>query len=315
MAPQEVIDLTQPEVIELDTDGEEVTTDAPPNGSASTQTPQDNDAQQPGKKKRKKRRRKAGAQAGEDEQGGSTTTSTGVSRPQSPNSQDEPEIVEVVKSVERVQEEGNSRSGKRSLEDRLQESGQDVVDGEERRRRDKREKGKERRRDEERGKGRDRDRPRDRDRRRSRSPRRDRDRDRDREPRRRSRSRDHDRNRERRERDGASRRDVLLFFEDVTPTEIPARDRLPISVAGPSRLPAQTGSTTTASTDGQADNGLLLPAHVSVAEGAEAEALELGPLKVPTPELDLDEEDYIDYLDYDDNVKVWLVPCLCRFDS
>ena len=293
MASQEVIDLTEPEVIELDTDGDEV------NGgqsAASTQTPQENAGQQPGKKKRKKKRRKAGAQGNQDEQVGSTLTSAEVSRPESPHSQDEPEIVEVV----RDKEVGKSGSDKRSLQDRLSGNAQVVPEGEGRRRRDQKGKEKERRRDEERDRERERDRKRDRDRRRSRSPRRERDRDRDREPRRRSRSRDYDRDRERRTRDKDPERDPPLFFEDVTPAEVPAGAKLPSAVAGPSRLPAQT--------NGQVDNGLLLPAHVSVAEGAEAEALELGPLKVPTPEPDSDEEDYIDYLDYDDNLKVCRAP-------
>ncbi|PIL37531.1 transcription factor [Ganoderma sinense ZZ0214-1] len=300
MASREVIDLTEPEVIELDSDGDEVNGGPSANGSGSgsARTLQENGGQQPGKKKRKKKRRKPGAQVNQDEPVGSTMTSTEVSRPESLDGQDEPEIIEVVKD----KQAGGSGSDKRPLEDRLSGNAQVVPEGEGRRRRDQKgkekEKEKERRRDDGREKDRERDRHRDRDRRRSRSPRHDH--DRERESRRRSRSRDYgrDRDRDRRVRDRTPERDVWLFFEDVTPAEVPAGVKFRTAVAGPSRL---------TSTDGQAGNGLILPAHVSVAEGAEAEALELGPLKVPTPPPDSDEEDYIDYLDYDDNLKAGMV--------
>nr|VWO93976.1 Uncharacterized protein [Ganoderma boninense] len=291
MASREVIDLTEPDVIELDSDGDEV------NGEWRATTR---------KEKRKKRKRKAGAQASQDEQGlGSTLTSAEVSRPQSPNSEHEPEIVEVAKG----KEVGGSGQDKRSLEERLSGNAPVVPEGEGRRRRDQKGKEKERRRDDDgREKDRDRDMHRDKHRRRSRSSRRDR--DREREPRRRSRSRDHgrerERDRDRRVREKTPDRDAPLFFEDSTPAEVPAGVKFRMAVAGPSRLPGQKDSAAT-STDSQASNGLILPAHVSVAEGAEAEALELGPLKVPTPPPDSDEEDYIDYLDYDDNLKAGMV--------
>ncbi|KAI1795080.1 hypothetical protein LXA43DRAFT_993390 [Ganoderma leucocontextum] len=306
MASPEVIDLTEPEVIELDTDGDEVNAGPSANGSTSAQTPQEDGVQQPGKKRRKKKRRKAGAQANQDDQVGSTITSAETSHPQSPNSQDEPEIVEVMMPTGQDKAAGGSGSDKRSVKDRPSGSSGVAAEGEGNRR-DPREKEKERRRDGGRERERDRDRQRERDRRRSRSPRRDR--DRDPQSHRRSRSRDHDRDRdrERRARDKQPERDAPLFFEDVTPAQVPAGAQFPAAVARPSRLPAQTGSSTISSTDGPTINGLLLPTHVSVAEGAEALALELGPLKVPTPEAGEAEEDYIEYLDYDDNLKAGMV--------
>ncbi|TBU43306.1 hypothetical protein BD309DRAFT_961038 [Dichomitus squalens] len=313
MASREIIDLTEPEVIELDSDGEEVDARPSTNGSPLAQTTQADDLPQQGqtKKKRRKKKRKASAAAQpyQDEQAGTTTTSAEVSRPQSPDRQDEPEITEVDMEPGQIQGAKSSHSQNRSLAERLsgpaEGSSRSAANGEGRRRGQK---DGETKPDAERGKEREKDRKRERERRRrSRSPQRDRDRvrDRNRDARRRSRSRERDG--EKRSRDKASERNAPLFFEDVTPAEVPAAAKLLDGVAGPSRQSGEARSNTLSSTESQAANGLLLPTHVSVAEGAEAEALELGPLAVPTPEVGSDEEDYIDYLDYDDNLKPGMV--------
>jgi protein AIR1/2 len=67
-----------------------------------------------------------------------------------------------------------------------------------------------------------------------------------------------------------------LFFVDVEPVPIPAAH-----ILDPSTVPDELG------------DKLLLPAHVSIFGLAPVEIL-------PTSNTDLDDEDYIEYLDYDD---------------
>lgn len=297
----EIIDLTEPDVIELDSEGEVVdeTADATPgtpNGTGKTGQ---------AKKRRKRRKKKPSgpntpAQEGAEDVG---SASAAASRAQSPT-------VQVTNGT------GTSSGGagrKRSLADRLEDAPnedrrngkeEDTSGGQqggERRRNKEHTEERERDRDRDRERGGERRRERDR-----RSPRRDReqekekDRDGDR-PRRRSRSRERDRERRRKKRDTpqapAPESNAQLFFEDVTPAEIPGVVKPSQPAAGPSN-PAVVDLTG----DSQSDNALLLPAHVSVTEnGEDAEA---GPLKVPTPEGSDDDEDYIDYLDYDDDRRV-----------
>ena len=282
----EIIDLTAPDVIELDSDGEVVEeTPGPSQSNGTTQTVQT-------KKKRKKRKKKP--------------SSTNVS------------AQDAAEDVGSTSAEGGK---KRPLVDRLEDAPHESRrDGEEQTDRKQQQQGGERRLDKERAERRERDRYRDRERdrggerggdprkdrerKKSRSPRREREQERDRDgdrPRRRSRSRERERERERRkrkrEKEKAPESDAQLFFEDVTPTEVPGTGRPSEPVAGPSNL-ATPGS----DVHSQADNGLLLPAHVSLTENGED--TDGGPLKVPTPEGSDDDEDYIDYLDYDDDRRV-----------
>ncbi|OCH94536.1 hypothetical protein OBBRIDRAFT_823464 [Obba rivulosa] len=82
-----------------------------------------------------------------------------------------------------------------------------------------------------------------------------------------------------------------LFFIDTKPVALPS--------AG--KLAAPELRTDAASTNGVGLSGLLLPPHVSVFSGGEdkesAEAVE--PVRLPSP--DSDEEDHIQFLDYDDD--------------
>ena len=307
----EIIDLTAPDVIELDSDGEVVEeTPGPSQSNGTTQTMQT-------KKKRKKRKKKpsstnVSAQDAAEDVG---STSAEASRAQSPT-------VHVEGLVDGAASSSAVGGKKRPLVDRLEDAPYESRrDGEEQtNRKQQQQQGGERRLDKERAERRERDRYRDRERdrggdrggdlrkdrerRRSRSPRREREQERDRDgdrPRRRSRSRERERERERRkrkrEKEKAPESDAQLFFEDVTPTEVPGTGRPSEPVAGPSNL-ATSGS----DVHSQSDNGLLLPAHVSLTEnGEDADG---GPLKVPTPEGSDDDEDYIDYLDYDDDRRV-----------
>ncbi|OSD04455.1 hypothetical protein PYCCODRAFT_1487261 [Trametes coccinea BRFM310] len=314
----EIIDLTEPEVIELNSDGE-VLPDTKPSTSIATTptgpgTEQDNKqtGSEQTKKKRKKRKRKpTSAAASEKEEGEIGTSSVEASRPQSRSSQN---VDDIELHITTVQDDANAalapvaEDTKKSLADRLSEPGSQnrrrgaETREEKRERREKeQEKDKKRKKDRDRGEDRERERHRDRDRdrerrRRSRSPR-EHEREEDRS-RKRSRSRD----RERRKRDKAreSESSAPLFFEDVTPAELPATVKPPDSVGGPSKS-APEASTSANSSAGKSTDGLLLPAHVVIAEGGEdADASEL---KVPSLE-GSDDEDYIDYLDYDDDRRV-----------
>ncbi|RDX55414.1 hypothetical protein OH76DRAFT_1396803 [Lentinus brumalis] len=301
----EIIDLTEPDVIELDSEGEVVdetadVTPGTPNGTGKTGQ---------AKKRRRKRRKKPSganmpAQEGVEDVGS-------ASRAQSPTLQ-----------VENLVNGSGSGSGgtgrKRSLADRLEDApNEDRRNGKEENASGGQQRG-ERRRHKERAEGRERDHDREREhggeRRREqdrRSPRRDREQEKEKDrdgdgdrPRRRSRSRERDRERRKKKRDKlqapAPESDAQLFFEDVTPAEIPGMVKPSQPVAGPSN-PAVVDLTG----DSQSDNALLLPAHVSVTEnGEDAEA---GPLTVPTPEGSDDDEDYIDYLDYDDDRRAGMV--------
>ncbi|KAI0737683.1 hypothetical protein C8Q80DRAFT_1222737 [Daedaleopsis nitida] len=287
----EIIDLTEPDVIELDSDGEVVGDDlvALVDGSEVQS-----------KKKRRKRKKKHSAPISvvqTDALDGYAAVS------QSPTSL--PGVGDNAKP--------NGASGctggnveKKSLADRLTEPRREETE----RRGEKR--AKEWRRGQERDAERERDRYGDRERdhggerrgererRRSRSPRHDRDREREHEAaqgRRRSRSRERKRDRNRRKRDRSPQEEVPLFFEDAQPAEIPAALK-PESAAGPSNSNPQP-TTTNSDPEPSTAAGLLLPTHVSVAEGAEAS--DESPLHVPSPEGSDDDGDYIDYLDYDDD--------------
>ncbi|KAI0355393.1 hypothetical protein OH77DRAFT_1424881 [Trametes cingulata] len=301
--PAEIIDLTeQPEVIELNSDGE-VVSDARPPADVSAATVGENAPEQPtqGKKKRKKRKRKHTGSAGEKEEGEVATSSAEASRPQSRNS---PTVDDIELHIETTQADGDAgaapedSAGKRSLADRLTEP--DAKEKTRESRRERREKGKKREREREKDGEKEKDRPRDRDRekererRRSRSRERERDRDRDVE---RSRRRSRSRERSKRKRDRTPEPSAPLFFEDVTPAEVPGTSKSQGNVAGPSKSPEQANGSTGAGEKSEKD--LLLPSHVVVIEGEEDG--DTSELKVPTPEGSDDDEDYIDYLDYDDD--------------
>ncbi|KAI0775854.1 hypothetical protein BD413DRAFT_524681 [Trametes elegans] len=290
MAPNpktaEIIDLTDSpaaRVIELNSDGEVV-----PGASADTAQAQPEQT----KRKRKKRKRKStngGASAGasEREEGeiGTGTSGADVSR-NSPNVDDIELHIEMLADrdgggggggEEVVPAEGSGR--KKTLAERLDRK---------RGREGDREREKDRQRDRDRERRRDEDRDRQRERRRSRSRERGGDR---------SRRRSREREREQRRRDKAPVADAPLFFEDVTPAELPPAVKPQENIAGPSK-PRQSEASAGALPE-KTEPDLLLPAHVSLAEGAEGDA-DSGALKVPTPE-GSDDEDYIDYLDYDDD--------------
>ncbi|KAI8982763.1 hypothetical protein BD414DRAFT_579052 [Trametes punicea] len=316
----EIIDLTEPEVIELNSDGEVVpdpdaTAEAGTSNGAGSQPQQQSQQDQrentaltqpeQAKKKRKKRKRKptganasanasAAASATEREEGEIGTSGAEASRPHSRSS---PNRDAFELHVETVHDEGEaevvpvsaSGEGKKSLADRLTDptpKGKRERDEAREGKRERREKYKDRRRDRDRDKERDRDRDR---RKRSRSREREHYADR---PRRRSRSRD----REKRRRDPAQEEpSAPLFFEDVTPAEVPDVAKPPGSINGP---PKEARSNNDSDTGEKSADGLLLPPHVSVALGEEDP--DTSQLKVPTPE-GSDDEDYIDYLDYDDD--------------
>ncbi|THH29387.1 hypothetical protein EUX98_g4805 [Antrodiella citrinella] len=88
-----------------------------------------------------------------------------------------------------------------------------------------------------------------------------------------------------------------LFFVDVKPADIPIAVKIPIS-----SQPIPSGS---GSNNSEADKAtkLLLPAHVLLADTNGDAPLEILP---PSP-LDSDEDDYIDYLDYDDDRRAGAV--------
>ncbi|KAI0650837.1 hypothetical protein C8Q79DRAFT_945317 [Trametes meyenii] len=313
----EIIDLTGPEVIELDSDGE-VIPGAQPSAKGGVNGEQVQQPSQPKRKRKKRKRKPAGAST---EEGEIVTSSAEASRPHSRNSPDVDDLelhITVVPGEDDT--EAKESSGKLPLEDRLTEpvtNRDDTQEGKRERR------GKDRKRDRNKEKDDDRERDRDKDR--------DRDKGRNRERRRRSRSRERERERERgrdhdRERDGerdgersrrrsrsrerdrrkrytASDPSASLFFEDTTPADIPTIDKPQESVAGPSSSVPRSGPSNGGTTTKTAENGLLLPAHVLIVEGDDADASEL---KVPTPE-GSDDEDYIDYLDYDDDRKAGMV--------
>ncbi|KAI0711059.1 hypothetical protein C8T65DRAFT_608662 [Cerioporus squamosus] len=309
----EIIDLTEPDVIELDSDGEVVdeTPDVTSGASNLTGTAQTGQA----KKKRKKRRKKPSGQSTPAKDGAEDvgSTSAEASRAQSPTLH-----------VQDLPNGSGSRSGgagrKRFLADRLadapNEDGRNGAEedtsrskqGGERRRNKERAEGREHERERERDKEREHggERRRERNRRRSRSPRRDRQQEQDQDGerlRKRSRSRERDRRKKRRDKAQAAESEAPLFFEDVTPAEVPGMVKPSEPVAGPSN-PAMQASVDSA-LQRQSDNNLLLPAHVSVTE--DGEGADAGPLKVPTPEGSDDDEDYIDYLDYDDDRRAGMV--------
>ncbi|KAI0371528.1 hypothetical protein BV20DRAFT_1120573 [Pilatotrama ljubarskyi] len=318
--PAEIIDLTEPpEVIELNSDGEVVPDTRPP-ANGSIPTPEETAQAQRGqsKKKRKKRKRKptngAAEEGGEKEDGEIATSSAEASRPQS---RDSPNVDALELNIETIDAEGDVEAppedsrGKKTLADRLAEpkskAGSEKPRESRRERREKakkrereREKEEERRAQRDGGRERERDRDQERERRRSRSrePERHRDRHRDREGDR-SRRRSHSRERSKRKREHIPEPSAPLFFEDVTPADVPGTVKPEENVAGPSKPAQLTNSTTSAGSSEKSEKDLLLPAHVLVVEGEED--ADTSELKVPTPEGSDDDEDYIDYLDYDDD--------------
>ena len=309
----EIIDLTEPEVIELDSDVEEVQDEGALPGNASRA---DGTAQ--AKKKRKKRRKKAARvtadASAEGEGDGSCSAET--SRPASRNSPPAPDIVMHLDTRDAPAQTQDTKSPEearqKTLEDRLGEPSRRARKEDRDGRRDRREEDErrelgghrdERVKDRDRKGRREKERERDRDRRRSRSPRhkheRERERGRDRTQRR-SRSRERGRDKDK-DKDNHGKDDGTdsLFFVDVTPVDVPAALKLLPPVAPPSSS-ATTGHQI--STDTEPPDGLLLPEHVSLV--AEGEVTDLTPLKLPTPDGSDDDDDYIDYLEYDDDRKV-----------
>ncbi len=306
----EIIDLTEPDVIELNSDGELVPNARPPADSGSAPT-----SAQPEQVKRKRRKRKRKSTGGgELEEGEVGTSSAEVSRPQSRNS---PNVDDLELIIEEVGADGGGADAPPSRDDKKKSLKERLVEpawatrrddaGERRREKRRNERKRDREREREEDRARDRDRDKDRERRRSRSRERERERDRDRGGERtRKRSRSHDR--ETRRRDKASESGALLFFEDVSPTEVPSIAKVRENIAGPSNLVPQTGPSNGTGAGEKDADGLLLPAHVSIAENGED--ANTGTLKVPTPE-GSDDEDYIEYLDYGDDrrVRVFLKDC------
>ncbi|GJE87490.1 hypothetical protein PsYK624_035730 [Phanerochaete sordida] len=96
------------------------------------------------------------------------------------------------------------------------------------------------------------------------------------------------------DRDGAASGSDLFFVDD-TPANIPADAKLPNSAPTPLSAPSTSSATQNASDS----SSLLLPAHVSYFEG---EDVGDGPIQIiPPPPPDSEDEDYIEYLDYDDD--------------
>lgn len=283
----DIIDLTEPEIIELDSDGE-IVEDTNAGASHTTGT-----AVIQAKKKRRKRKKKASGAAASalNEE---LDTSTEPSRAHSPIIPDS--------GVELSSETGAAE--KKNLADRLTEPG--CGDGgEPGRRGEKMERAQRQYQERHRDGARGEDNRRERERRRSRSPRRDRDRERarDRDAADRNHRRSRSRDRDRRKRDKTPGPVTPLFFEDVNPAVVPGLAQ-PWNVAGPSNQSTQAVISPTVP-NAEATNGLLLPAHVSVNDQAEGE--DDGPLNVPTPEGSDEDEDYIDYLDYDDDRRVRMI--------
>ncbi|KAL1944111.1 hypothetical protein VTO73DRAFT_3296 [Trametes versicolor] len=298
----EIIDLTEPDVIELNSDGElvpDARTPADP-GSAPASTQPDQ-----AKKKRRKRKRKSTGR-GEMEEGEVGTSSAEVSRPHSRNS---PNVDDLELIIEKVGADGDgappSRDDKKkTLKERLVEpewATRREDAGERRREKRRNERKRDREREKEEDRARDRDRDRDRERRRSRSRDRERDRDRGGE---RSRKRSRSQDRDSRRRDKAPESSTPLFFEDVNPTEVPSIAKVRENIAGPSNLIPQTGPSNGTGAEEKDADGLLLPAHVSIAENGDD--TNTSTLKVPTPE-GSDDEDYIEYLDYGDDRRAGMV--------
>ena len=322
----EIIDLTEPTVIELDSDGEVVQAD----GTLPTEATS-GDASAPTKKKRKKKRRKtSSANAADNVDGevesGSAETSQAVSR----NSPSSSGIITHVATVEddsqQTSVDGNGRDGggKQTLADRLGEPSsagrQDPTKSERRRRErkeDRRREDRERReshsqKDRDRGedKGERREKDRERNRRRSRSPRRHHDHDRERDSgRSRKRSRSREREHRKRKREEAVEDAETLFYEDLKPMDIPVSLKPPPPSLDHPSAPATHLSTTPSLSNGSSSqnttselvDALLLPEHVSVA----AEGEDTSPLKLPSPDGSDDDDDYIQYLDYgNDDLKV-----------
>ncbi|CDO68458.1 hypothetical protein BN946_scf184760.g14 [Trametes cinnabarina] len=310
----EIIDLTEPEIIELNSDGELVSDSKPSANTISVtslaqreQAEESNEAQSDqAKKKRKKRKRKlTSAAVSEKEEGEIGTSSAEVSRPQSRGSPDTNNIELHISTVpEDAKPPSAGEGGKKTLVDRLGEpESKNARHGgqsrQEKRERREKEKPKERKRDKERTKERERDREGERDgRRRSRSRERERGAGRSRK-----RSRSRDREKRRRDKTKEEVSGAPLFFEDVTPADVPVAVK-PQSVGGPSNSVPQAGSSTNATSGEKSTDALLLPAHVVITEGDED--ADTSELKVPSLE-GSDDEDYIDYLDYDDNRRAGMI--------
>ncbi|KAH9939238.1 uncharacterized protein BXZ73DRAFT_88961 [Epithele typhae] len=289
----QVIDLTaEPDVIDVDSDDNAIQ-EVTPNGTNHT------------KKKRKKRKRKVSRSDPSTADGQGDPSSAETSQPASRNTPPPSDLV-----INLVDDSPVASGSKPpppphlSLAERLTEpSGGKKKDVErDERRRERREEERRRNRDrdhyrEDRTRDNERQSRRERERRRSRSPGHD-----HRGERRRSRSRERTKSKKRTK--GSAADDKALFFEDLTPMDIPAAMRPPPPLAGPSSA-TQASSERAKASDNKKTDGLLLPGHVFVApEGQDAD---LPPLKMPTPGGSDDEDGYIDYLEYDDDRKVGMI--------
>ncbi|KAH9948756.1 hypothetical protein B0H21DRAFT_731833 [Amylocystis lapponica] len=118
----------------------------------------------------------------------------------------------------------------------------------------------------------------------SRSPRRDHDRER--------RSRSPDRRRRDQNPPRSPAKEIPLFFEDVKPSEVPASTKLKVQTSESVDAVVTEKVSVVEETP-----ALLLPGHVSVFGQDGVDPIEI----LPPPSSASDDEDYIDYLDYDDD--------------
>ncbi|KAF7789446.1 hypothetical protein EIP86_000391 [Pleurotus ostreatoroseus] len=111
------------------------------------------------------------------------------------------------------------------------------------------------------------------------------------------RQRDQDDQRARSETPEKQTEELPLFYIDEEPAEIPALSK-PTTDPPPNKPAPKPDETAQSNTP-----GLLLPAHVTVFEGNGEAPIEI----LPPPPLDSEDDDYIEYLDYDDNRRAGLV--------
>lgn len=124
----------------------------------------------------------------------------------------------------------------------------------------------------------------------------------------------HERKRKRRERERESElpsrprsrspESPPLFFVDNHPAEIPSNARPPVPPAIAQAKPAE-------SKGDEEGPSLLLPPHVFILEGDVDIPVEI----LPPPPADSDEDDYIEYLDYDDDRRVCLFTFSLEIDA
>ncbi|OBZ70099.1 hypothetical protein A0H81_09792 [Grifola frondosa] len=267
----EIIDLTMPtpppEPIELDSDGEVVNPTALANPAALANAISAL-GQQEKRKRRKRSRRSTNLKSPQDVEEGEIAGSSAELPTREPSHEREDRNMD--RNTDRRRENESSR---RSLLERLggDTIGNASADVPRSSRKDR--SGKRKRRDS-----------------RSPAPERERERDRNRDhvrDHRRSRSRD--KRRHDKEPSKPSIKDDALFFEDVKPAEVPIAAHL---VVAPT-VNVVEGTSTSTSTNPP----LLLPPHVSVFGEDGVDPVEI---HAPSPP-GSDEEDYIEYLDYDDD--------------